>query len=192
MKQKSILRLVLGSYGNMALGAVLCLIVAVSVAVFPIPKLLLNLLTLLLVVPLYTALLYSPIWTEGDRNRNMVQFGHLEKDLYRGVRVGVFLCIPYVIEDVLLTLSWAKVIPNIFPIYKILNAHVWPILDWVNPLGDGLINAADMSLAGLIVCWLLALYPAVVSTVAYILGYRGISVSEKLIYKNKPRKRRRY
>ncbi len=192
MKKKSMLRLVLGSYGNMALATVLCLIVTVSVAVFPIPKLLLGLLMLLLVLPLYTALLYSPVWTEGDRNRNMVQFGHLEKDIYRGVKIGAFLIIPYAIEDVFLTLSWAKVIPNIFPIYKLLNAHIWPILEWVNPLGDGIVNASDMSLIGLIICWLLALYPMLVTTVAYILGYKGISISEKLIYKNKPHKKRRY
>lgn len=191
MKKKSMLRLVLGSYGNMALAMVLCLIVVVSVSVFPIPKFLLSLLMLLLVLPLYTALLYSPVWTEGDRNRNMVQFGHLEKDIYRGVKIGAFLIIPYAIEDVFLTLSWAKVIPNIFPIYKLLK----PIFGrfWKGQsIRRGIVNASDMSLIGLIICWLLALYPMLVTTVAYILGYKGISISEKLIYKNKPHKKRRY
>ena len=182
----------LGAYGNMALAAVLCLILTVSVSMISISAVVKNIMLLVVLVPLYVALLYSSFWTEGDRNRNMVQFGHLENDIYRGVKIGAFLIIPYVIEDVFLTLSWAKVIPNIFPIYKLLNAHIWPILEWVNPLGDGVVNASDMSLIGLIICWLLALYPMLVTTVAYILGYKGISISEKLIYKNKPHKKRRY
>lgn len=192
MKRKSNLKMVLGGYGNCALAAVLCLIVSVSVSMISLPDVIRYLILLITLIPLYVALIYSPIWTEGDRNRNMVQFGHLEKDICRGVKIGAFLTIPYLIEDVFLTLSWAKVIPNIYWLYKLLNAHIWPVLDWVNPIKESGVVASDMSLAGLIVCWLLALYPMLVSSVAYILGYKGISVSEKLIYKNKPRKKRRY
>ena len=188
MKEKSIVRLVFTSYGNMLLAGILCLIVTFSIAAFNIPAWLMNVIVMVLVVPLYTALLYTPIWTEGDRNRNMVQFGHLEKDLTKGLKIGVFLPIPYLIWNLLLTFSKAGVLFDFLPLYKILNAHVWPFVTWLAPSP----SVTGLSVGGLIGCWLLSFYPTIVSVVAYILGYKAISVSEKLIYKNKPRKKRHY
>jgi len=177
----------------MLLAGVLCLIVSISIAVFQLPMIVIELITLVLIVPLYIALLYSPIWTEGDRNRNMVQFGHLVWDKYKGLKIGLFLMIPYFIENVFLTLSWAKVIPDIFWIYKILNSHLWPIMTWLNPIQEGnWISINNMSVLSLIICWIFMFYPLIISVIAYFLGYKGISVSEKLIYKNKPRKKRHY
>jgi len=114
-------------------------------------------------------------------------------DKYKGLKIGLFLMIPYFIENVFLTLSWAKVIPDIFWIYKILNSHLWPIMTWLNPIQEGnWISINNMSVLSLIICWIFMFYPLIISVIAYFLGYKGISVSEKLIYKNKPRKKRHY
>ena len=187
MKEKSIVRLVFSTYGNMLLAGILCLIVTFSIATF-ISQPLLNIIDMIFVVPLYIMLLYMPIWTEGDRNRNMVQFGHLEKDMTKGLKIGLFLPLPYFIWNLLLTLSKAGIIFDFLPLYKILNAHVWPFVNWLAPTT----SVANVSIGALIGCWLLSFYPLVVVTVAYILGYKAFSVSEKLIYKNKPHKKRRY
>lgn len=191
MKEKSILKLVLNGYGHMILAGIVCFVVSASIAMMDFSAIVNDLLTLVLIIPVYIALLYPAIWTEGDRNRNMVQFGHLECDPYKGLKIGLFLAVPYLLQNVFLTLSWFKLIPNIFWLYKILNAHIWPILTWLNPLvGDALVSTSNMPVYGLMICWLLSAYPVVISAVAYFLGFKGISVSEKLIYQSKPRKRR--
>ncbi len=175
----------------MLIAALLCVIVAFSVTAFSFPMWAINLILFIFLIPLYVSLIYSPIWTEGDRNRNMVQFGHIERDKFKGLKIGLLLTIPYLLLNLMLTLSTCGVLPDLFWLYKILNAHLWPLLNILNPIREGM-SAATMSVPALIVCWLTSLYPTVISVVAYALGYKGIMVVEKLIYKNKPHKRRRY
>ncbi len=188
MKEKSILKMILHGYAYLFLGGLLCLIVAISISVFGLPGILRDLLTLCCVVPLYIMLLHSLFWTEGDRNRNMVGFGHIKEDRAKGFKVGLFLTLPYLLENVMLTLSRTKVIPDFYWLYKLLNAHIWPILNFFLPPESKVIGATSLSIGGLIVCWLFTLYPLVIATASYILGYHGISVVQKLVYKNKPRK----
>ena len=189
MKEKSVFKMIIPSYGNMLLGGILCFFVAVSLSMLNfLPMVLINILLFIFLIPLYSMLIYSPIWTEADRNRNMVQFGHLEEDKFKGLKIGIFLIIPYLIANLVLTLSWCKVIPDIYPIYKIFNSHLWPLMNILN------FNASveKMNIFSIMICWLTSFYPLIVSVIAYFLGFKGISVSEKLIYKNKPRKKRRY
>lgn len=182
-------KMVLSSYGNMLLGGILSFFVAVSLSMLNFfPMALINVLLFVFLIPLYSMLIYSPIWTEADRNRNMVQFGHLEEDKLKGLKIGAFLTIPYLIANLVLTLSWCKVIPDLYPIYKIFNSHLWPLMNILNFSA----NVEKMNLLSIIICWLTSLYPLVVSVVAYALGFKGISVTEKLIYKNKPHKKKRY
>lgn len=183
----------LSGYGAMLIAALLCLIVSFSVTAFSIPMWALNLILFILVVPLYVSLIYSPIWTEGDRNRNMVQFGHIQRDKWKGLKIGLLLTIPYLLLNLMLTLSKCGVLPDLFWLYKLLNAHIWPLINILNPVDTGAkISSATMSVPALIVCWLTSFYPTIISVVAYALGYKGVMVVEKLIYKNKPRKKRRY
>ena len=78
MKEKSVFKMIISSYGNMLLGGILCFFVAVSLSMLNfLPMVLINILLFIFLIPLYSMLIYSPIWTEADRNRNMVQFGHL-------------------------------------------------------------------------------------------------------------------
>ena len=98
----------------MLLGGILCFFVAVSLSMLNfLPMVLINILLFIFLIPLYSMLIYSPIWTEADRNRNMVQFGHLEEDKFKGLKIGIVLIIPYLIANLILTLSWCKVIPDI-------------------------------------------------------------------------------
>lgn len=187
MKEKSIWKLALGGYGNMLLAEVFCLILVVAIVTFNPGNFILNLILLVLTVPLYILLIYGPIWTEGDRNRNMVQFGHLEKDMTKGLKIGLLLAVPYLIWNVLLTLSKLGVMIDIFAIYRLCNAHIWPLLSWINPE----VEIAALPVWGLVLCWIASFYPTVVAVIAYFLGYKGVSVWEKVLYKNKPHHKRR-
>ncbi len=191
MKEQPIWKMAFRSYGNMLLAGVLCFIVTVSVAVFDLPGIANDLLLLLLLLPIYISLVYTPIWNEGDRNRNMVQFGHLTYDRYKGLKIGILLMLPYLIENVLLTLCWVKVIPDFYWLYKTLNAHIWPILTWINPIGEeAVISVSGLHFFELLLCWLLAAYPLVISVIAYRLGYKGVLLTERLVYKNNSGKKR--
>ncbi len=188
MKEKSIFRLALSSYGSFLIAILLCFILAISIAALDSPTWAMNLILFVLMIPLYVVLIYNPIWTEGDRNRNMIQFGHIQYDKWKGLKVGLLMAIPYLLTNLMLTLSKFGVLPNLFWLYKILNAHLWPLLNILDPTA----LAADMTILGLVICWLTSFYPTIIAVVAYFLGYKGIMVMEKLIYKNKPRKKRRY
>ena len=135
----------------------------------------------LLLISMFTCSVYIPFWEYGDRDNNLVLFNKRDKDMLFGLKLSSLVIIPYFVSSVLLLLYRLGVPSWTLLIYRIVNVQFIYIIDY-------LINIETASATpwlSIVVCMLLPLYTVLVASVAYILGYKQISIKEKLIYKSK-------
>lgn len=139
---------------------------------------------------IYISLLYSCVWTRGDKDRNLVQFGHAAADPYKGFRVGLYAMIPSAAAYVVLLLSkCGLLLPDFVKYYRYCHLAFFPLYLALVP--NSIVLTADLSwlrLLGLL--GLVALLPLITGG-AYLLGYHQVSLSERLIYKNPQKKRKK-
>ncbi len=151
-----------------------------------------NILSQLFMLILYSALIYSKLWMLGDRDINAVNFGRMEPDKLRGLRIGLLAAIPSFVFYLLLVLAKLKIFTEKYLlIYRFLNISFMPIVMSVTGQGN---STAEISWLSILVILLTVAVMPMVCFGAYLLGYNHISLSEKIIYvnPNKKKKKRRY
>lgn len=124
---------------------------------------------------------YSTMWYEGDREKNFVQFGRMEEDIHWGLKAGLAgMLVPLA---TMLLLVFAKVLnmPDLIVYYKLINPQINMLINMFIPTVD----PASFGGVELALTALLYLYIPIICAVGYQLGYRRISVSEKLVYDKK-------
>lgn len=146
-----------------------------------------KLLCQLMMLALLISFPYSCLWERGDKDRNHVDFHHMEYDRWRGLRVGMMAAVPSLIVFVLLVCWKLGLLKQWYLIiYRWLNFCFLPYLDTI--FGNFTVKAADASWLLLFGCFAIVAIIPLVSHIAYQLGYRHISISEKFIYKNSNKK----
>ena len=118
----------------------------------------------------------------GFRDSNMVRTGHQKEDLYKGFKVGTIAQLPW------LVLLIAAVAFNMrFSIYRIINSTYWTFLTAVCRAFDStkvaVLTMQNAGVMGIVGMFLLLLVVPVISGVVYILGYKGIDLFSKFVYK---------
>lgn len=133
---------------------------------------------------------YSIVWSRGDRDKNSVNFGHMQEDKLRGLKVGLISAIPAGIAYIVLIVSKIfDVLPTYVFFYRLGNVPFLPLLNAIIP--DTVKTTAQLpwgSILGMLVC---VVYVPAVCCLAYFLGYKQISLSEKFIYTNPEKKKKR-
>lgn len=134
-----------------------------------------------ILILMFTVSIYLPFWEYGDKDNNLVNFNRKSKDMAHGLKIAFIIVIPYLIASVFLLLyklgvqSWALLV------YRIVNVQFIYIVDHFVNIND----ISQTSWWSVILCMILPLYTVIVAEVAYVFGYKRISIKEKLIYKNK-------
>lgn len=126
-------------------------------------------------------LLYSTMWYEGDREKNFVQFGRMEEDLFWGLKVGlVGMLVPMA---TMLLLVFAKIMhmADLVVYYKLINPQINMLINLIIPS----IDPNSLGIPQLLLTAALYLYIPFFCGVGYLLGYRRFSISEKLVYAKK-------
>lgn len=123
---------------------------------------------------------YSPVYELGFKESNLVRFKHAEEDLLRGLKIGLVADILFIASYVGLVISALGAAPNMpVSLYKLCNSYCYSIIEVIG--GNG--KVGELSPIQLVLLALPLLVVPIVAAVGYILGYKGISISEKLIYK---------
>lgn len=158
-----------------------------------VPKgaaLFLDILSEVLMLCLLAALPYSIVWAQGDRDKNKVQFGHMQEDKLRGLKIGLMAGIPSYIGYILLLLSKLNVLlPGYFYAYRLLNMPFLPILNRL--AGTDITSTAQISWPAILAMLMVVVFVPLVCTIGYALGYKQISLSERFIYVNPNGKKKR-
>lgn len=151
--------------------------------------------------------LYTQMWGAGDRDANFIQFGRMERDKLKGLKIGLIVIIPALALNIPLALSMTGIIPiDLLPFYRLLQAPVWPLINLIHPYGavaheateaiEELNVAAMPATPGLgwgqfALLWLLPFIYTFFATAGYELGVRRIELGFKLMYEDKKKKNAR-
>ena len=122
------------------------------------------------------SVVWQHIYSIGFKDSNMVKTGHLKKDIYKGFKIGAIAEIPFAI---FLAVS---VIANLkFSIYRIVNSQYF----WFLSAIAGKSQNMQMGTLKIIAFVLLLFVVPIISCIIYILGYNGVDLFSKLVYKNR-------
>ncbi len=126
---------------------------------------------------------YNILWNIGTRDANYVQFGKMERDRLFGLKVGAAASIPTGILYMLLVLGKCGLFPGVIVNwFRILNPAFIPFID---AMVQGAKSAADVSVVAVLALVAVVLFVPAVAALGYALGYRQISLRERLLYKKK-------
>lgn len=151
--------------------------------------------TEILTVILYVLMLYSVVWAFGVHQRNFEQCAGREKTKFVGLKLGVCSSFMFGLAYILSVFAKLGLPVNFaFPLFGLVNAPFLPLFNAFiqgGPQGvvgiAGLINnsVADFSPYGFVAMLAPLMLKIGVCIVAYELGYKQISVKEKILFKNK-------
>lgn len=126
---------------------------------------------------------YGMLWSLGDRDANGVRFHRQKPQLWRGLLIGLLGNIPHFILYILLLLSkFGVVSPGYLGIYRLLNIPLLPYINGI--LANSTTLTSDASVWQLLGILPVVLVIPAVCCVAYILGYKEISLRERATYAN--------
>ena len=149
-----------------------------------------DILSQLVALTVLVAFPYRQLWAQGDHDRNQANFGHMALDPLRGLRVGWIADIPAVVVYAVLWLGkWG--VPgmgNAHSLYTLFNSSFLPFC--YRTMGRGLTSATNLSVGSMLALLLPVLFLPLVCHVAYTLGIHQFSISDKVFYKNKKKKRK--
>lgn len=117
----------------------------------------------------------------GDKESNLVRIGHIKEDKLKGLKIGLIGNIPFFIIFVLyvvMAFGWLPKFPTVW--YAQINSHFYPLIMIINGASQ---TVSQLRVWQFILLFMLQLVVPLISTIAYILGYKEINLSEKLVYK---------
>lgn len=135
----------------------------------------------MLLIIMFTCSMYIPFWEYGDRDSNLVQFGRKRKDMLCGLKISGVAVLPHFIASLFLLFYRLGAKSWTFLIYRTVNVQFVYIIDSLIDVE----NISAVSWGSVILCMMLCFYTVVVAEIGYILGYKGISIKEKIVYKSK-------
>ncbi len=127
--------------------------------------------------------IYGVSWMFGNKDSNKVHFGRIKEDKLRGAKIGLIATIPYFLLYIAFLICGLGVAPKFsVVIYKFANCFAFGFVDLI--CGNNF-TAGELAFWQFILLFVLLLIPAIICEVGYILGFKDISISEKIIYKKK-------
>ncbi|MDD2361771.1 MAG: hypothetical protein PHH84_02260 [Oscillospiraceae bacterium] len=149
----------------------------------------LDIISQLFMLILFVSMAYSKVWERGDKDRNSVQFGRMSEDKSRGIQVGLYAAIPSVIFYIVLVLSKLGFVSDgYYFFYRFLNITFIPFINRV--VGTGIFKTSKVSWLSLLGILMTLIILPLICHIAYLLGYKQISLSEKFIYKDSKKRKK--
>ena len=135
-----------------------------------------------IIIALFTLFLtlsfcYAPLWDIGAKDSNAVHFGRKKEDRLYGLKVGLLARIPAVILYILALCLARGITPSLFGMICAENYGI------IQLMTGNVTRLCDMSAITIIVCFILLLIVPIATGIGYYLGYKDISLGEKMIYK---------
>ena len=148
----------------------------------PVGDVVIDVLSSVIMLLIFAVFPYVILWNMGSHDENYVQLGRMEKDICFGLKAGAIATIPSAILYLLLVLGKLGVIPGV-----ILNWHRLintPFIPYIDAVEMGANTATELSVTALLAVGVPLLFVPVLCWLGYYLGYRQISIRERLVYKN--------
>lgn len=135
---------------------------------------------------LLCSFVYPKLWHLGTSDSNLVHFKHKKEDKLKGLKVGVVTVIPAVLL-LLILFIFKNGFSAEFPIaiYKLLNSSLYGFVELAS---GSAVTFGKLSVLNFVLMLSSQLVIPIITYISYILGYKNISVGEKIIYKKDNKK----
>lgn len=137
-----------------------------------------DVLTQILCLCILLVFAYHCAWDEGFSDRNKIQYGRLKKNAWKGLEAGLLSSVPYLLMLAALLIAYFTQYYTVFRTVFILFNAAYSFLLMAFE------NRPIIFLAFILI------YPAF-SGIFYIMGLKDFWLSDKLIYKNRKRVKKR-
>lgn len=129
---------------------------------------------------------YPKLWQLGASDSNLVHFKHKKEDKLKGLKIGGITIIPAVVLLIVL-FTMKNGILSEFPvaIYKLLNSSLYGFVEFA---AGNAKTFSELSVLNFVLMLASQLVIPIITYISYILGYKNISVGEKIIYKKDNKK----
>ena len=132
-------------------------------------------------VTLGAVLVYQYVWKDGNKDFNLVKFGHIKGDSLKGLKIGFIASAPYLTLILVLFVGKFSFAKNFSVVlYQFINAVFYGVLELIS--GDAILFG-ELAVWQLILFLLTVLIIPAFCAFAYYMGYKDILVVEKFIYK---------
>ena len=135
-------------------------------------------ITQIIALMLMTGFIYPNIWDLGAKDSNLVKFKHKNEDKLRGLKIGLIAVAPAVILMLVIFACGGKLF-NV-ALFAMLFANFYGIIEAVSGSAIMVSDLAVWQMAVMVISLFIA---PLIAFAAYLLGYKDVSLSEKLIYK---------
>jgi len=139
--------------------------------------------TEILLLTLFGVFVYNTLWNIGFKDNNLVHIGAKKEDKFKGLKIGTITTLPSIVLLTVLTIgktSFAKDIA--VALYGFLNSHLYEAVYLISGGGG---HFGSLAVWQILLFYVMLAFVPLLAHIAYILGYKSILVSEKLIYKKK-------
>ncbi len=120
-------------------------------------------------------------YKQGFKDSNMVKTGHMSSDLFKGFKIGLIGNIPFFVLTLLVIIMAYGMAPSFKTVwYAFLSGHFYSFIILIS---KGVQTVSEMGIMQLILLALIQFVVPVISGVSYILGFKGINIAEKIVYK---------
>ncbi len=142
-----------------------------------------NTISEIFLIILIGVFVYNDMWTLGFKDNNSVRIGLKEENKFKGLQIGLLTSVPAIIFLTVLAIGKTTFAKNVsIAVYAFLNPYLYEAIIMLTN-GGGYVS--ELQVWQIAVFYALLLIIPLIACVAYILGYKSILVSEKIIYKNK-------
>ncbi len=125
----------------------------------------------------------SGVYKQGFKDANLVRTGHMSYDKLKGFKIGLIGNIPFFVLFGLLVVFALGVAPKFFMTwYAHLNSYFYSIIYWISG-NNSKITVSELNVVQYILLFLVQFIVPVICSIAYIMGYKGINLREKVVYK---------
>jgi|GEM_PF-929245 len=148
-----------------------------------------ELITYIVCIPLFCAMIYSETWKSGQQDYNLVKFGHMDESKLRGFKAGLVSQVPGLL---LAALTIVHLILKNGEIAAGVPADIASGLHWGIQSAYHLFYCPFVGILWPLeeispfFCVLPAIVAPIVAHIGYTLGYRRFSIKDKMVYTQKP------
>ncbi len=149
-----------------------------------IPKLVTDGVTQIAGAVILFAFVYGTIWKIGDSDRNLIALGNRQSDKFRGIKIGLLSNMPIYFSYLIFIIAKSGLISGTwYAVFRFLN---FPLFTFINALyGQSTSTAANIPWLNVGLGALTFIVLPLFAHIAYTLGLKRISISERIVYKKK-------
>ncbi len=127
---------------------------------------------------IFLILPYLKMYDLGFTDYNRIEFGHIKRDVFKGVKIGLIISIPYAVCAVLLVLAHFGIVPSVYlSVYRIISSPFFSLNQTILP---PTLTATEQSTFAIVASALTVLTEPVVYGLGYRMGLARISFTEEM------------